>query len=81
MTLEHQHVPGGLRHLLEAGTWANSKVFTTLTWKKWVVLLIGGFCNISLISVFMIVFKFEADGNLNSYKRQLSLCLDTAFHF
>lgn len=67
--------------MLEVRTWGNSKVFTTLTWKKWLVLLIGGFCNISLISVFMTVFKFEADGNMNSYKHQLSLCPDTTFHF
>lgn len=67
--------------MLEVGTWGNSKVFTTLTWKKWVVLLIGGFCNIPLILVSMTVFKFEVDGNLNSYKRQLSLCPYTAFHF
>lgn len=51
--------------MLEVGTWVESQLPTPLVLKRWALVFICGFCNVPLISVFMIEFQLEVDGNLN----------------
>lgn len=68
-------------HLLEVVAWVKSKFSISLVFKKGAFVLIYGFCNVPLISLFVIGFQFEFDGNLNPWKCQLLLCLDALFYY
>ena len=51
--------------LARGGHPAQVQTFYSSFMEKWALVLICGFCNVLLISPFIIVLKFEVDGKLN----------------